>query len=231
MAKIEERHYNKIVKHNNGNNNSSHSSIQSRESDFLSQLDQSLSYSIEKDVDYGYGKIDAIYNISLHPSLPSSKFGFVRIQSSQDGGGKAADQDWKDNQYSFKKIQEAIGRGLRSGCDKVFLVVDNEEMAKSISGRIEWLSSFGSMVRFDAVSIGVSPNQQKPSGSIPSQERVPEGQKIRKEEMREREEKFDKYNRPKEGPRTKKESKEDKLEREFKLDENSRPRGQKEYDV
>jgi hypothetical protein len=28
-------------------------------------------------------------------------------------------------------------------------------MAKSISGRIEWLSSFGSIIRFDAVSIGV----------------------------------------------------------------------------
>ena len=100
-------------------------------------------------------------------------------------------------------------------------------MAKSISGRIEWLSSFGSIVRFDAVSIGVSPNQQKPSGSVPSQERVPEGQKISKEEMREREEKFNKYNRPKEGQRANKESKEDKLEREIKLDENSRPRGQK----
>jgi hypothetical protein len=104
-------------------------------------------------------------------------------------------------------------------------------MAKSISGRIEWLSSFGSIVRFDAVSICVSPNQSKSNTITPSQQRVPEGQKIRKEEMREREEKFDKYNRPKEGPRTKKESKEDKLEREFKLDENSRPRGQKEYDV
>jgi hypothetical protein len=70
-------------------------------------------------------------------------------------------------------------------------------MAKSISGRIEWLSSFGSIIRFDAVSIGLSPNQKKPSTNIPSQERVPEGEKIRREEMREREEKFDKYNRPK----------------------------------
>jgi hypothetical protein len=231
MAKIEDRQYDNIVKHtDNNDNNSSNASLQSRESDFLSQLDQSLSYSIEKDVDYGYGKIDAIWHISLHPSLPTSKFGFVKIQS-QDGGGKTADQDWKDNQYSFRKIQEAIGRGIRSGCDKVFLVVDNEEMAKSISGRIEWLSSFGSVIRFDAVSVGTSPNQQRSSTIKPSQERVPEGEKIRKEEMKEREEKFDKYNRPKEGERAKKESKEDKLEREIKLDENSRPRGQKEYDV
>jgi hypothetical protein len=222
MAKIE-RQYDNIVKHNHSNN----SSVISQRSDSLSQLDQSLSYSIEKDVDYGYGKIDVIWHISLHPSLRSSKFGFVRIQSQQ---GAAADQDWKDNQYSLRKIQEAIGRGIRSGCDKVFLVVDNEEMAKSISGRIEWLSSFGSIVRFDAVSIGTSPNQQRLSGSIPSQQRVPEGEKIRKEEMRDREEKFDKYNRPK-GERAEKESDEKKREREIKLDKNSRPIGQKENDV
>jgi hypothetical protein len=183
------------------------------------------SYSIEKDVDYGYGKIDAIWHISLHPSLPSSKFGFVKIQS--QNGGKTADQDWKDNQYSFRKIQEAIGRGIRSGCDKVFLVVDNEEMAKSITGRIEWLSSFGSVIRFDAVSVGTSPNQQRSSTIKPSQERVPEGQKIRKEEMREKEEKFDKYNRPK-GERAEQESEDKKLEREIQLDENNRPIGQKE---
>src|SRR5215211_5328773 len=167
MAKIEERQYDNIVKHNN----------------------------------------------SSDSSLPSSKFGFVLIQSQQG----TADQDEKDNQYSLKKIEEAIGRGIRSGCDKVFLVADNEEMAKSISGRIEWLSSFGSIVRFDAVSIGVSPNQHKPSGSIPSQQRVPEGEKIRKEEMRKREEKFDKYNRPK-GEKAEQESDDEKLEREIKLD-------------
>ncbi len=173
-----------------------------------------------------------MWHISLHPSLFTSKFGFVKIQSSQNEGEKAAaDRDWKDNQYSFTKTQQAIRRGIRIGCDKVFLVVDNEEMAKSISGRIEWLSSFGSIIRFDAVSTGLSPNQQKPSTITPSQERVPEGEKIRKEEMREREEKFDKYNRP-QGERAEKESDEKKLEREIKLDENSRPIGQKkEYDI
>ncbi|HJU59546.1 MAG TPA: hypothetical protein VJ583_07330, partial [Nitrososphaeraceae archaeon] len=65
------------------------------------------------------------------------------------------------------------------------------------------------------------------SGSIPSQQRVPKGEKIRKEEMREREAKFDKYNRPK-GERAEKESKDAKLKREIKLDEHSRPKGQKE---
>jgi hypothetical protein len=101
-------------------------------------------------------------------------------------------------------------------------------MAKSISGRIEWLSSFGSIVRFDAVSIGVSPNQQqkKPSTITPSQQRVPKGEKIRKEEMRKREAKFNKYNRPK-GKRAEQENKDERLEREIKLDENSRPKGQR----
>jgi hypothetical protein len=223
MGRIDEPQYDQNI-----NNNSSFSSS-SQSADFLSQLDQLLSYSIEKDVDYGYGKIDAIWHISLHPSLSASKFGFVKIQSSQEG---KTDQDEKDNQYSFRKIEEAIGRGIRSGCDKVFLVVDNEEMAKSISGRIEWLSSFGSIVRFDAVSTGLSPNQQRSSTIKPSQERVPEGQKIRKEEMKKREEKFDKYNRPK-GERAEQESEEKKIEREIKLDKNSRPIGQKskEYDV
>jgi hypothetical protein len=83
------------------------------------------------------------------------------------------------------------------------------------------------MVRFDAVSIGVSPNQQKPSTITSSQQRVPEGEKIRKEEMKKREEKFDKYNRPK-GERAGKENEDEKLEREIKLNENSRPRDQKE---
>ena len=45
--------------------------------------------------------------------------------------------------------------------------------------------------------------------------------------MREREEKFDKYNRP-QGERAEQESDEKKLEREIKLDENSRLIGQKE---
>ncbi|HEX2406649.1 MAG TPA: hypothetical protein VHJ38_05505 [Nitrososphaeraceae archaeon] len=66
------------------------------------------------------------------------------------------------------------------------MVADNEEMAKSITGRIEWLSSFGSIVRFDAVSSGISPNQTKPSTNIPSQERVPEGEKRKTNEKKRR---------------------------------------------
>ena len=44
--------------------------------------------------------------------------------------------------------------------------------------------------------------------------------------MMQREEKFDKYNRPK-AERTEKQSEENKIKREVMLDENSRPKGQR----
>jgi hypothetical protein len=110
--------------------------------------------------------------------------------------------------------------------DKIYLVVDNEEMARSVSGKIEWLASFGSIIRLDSISLGLYPEQKGPAVIKPSQERVPEGEKLRKEEMKQREEKFDEYNRPK-GEKAQKESEEKKIIREVMLDENSRPRGQK----
>jgi hypothetical protein len=75
--------------------------------------------------------------------------------------------------------------------------------------------------------LGLYPEQQEPSVITPSQKRVPEGEKIRKETEREREEKFDKYNRPQGERRVQKENEEERMERELKLDENSRPKGQK----
>jgi hypothetical protein len=117
-------------------------------------------------------------------------------------------------------------RGIRSGMDKTYLVVDNEEMAKSVSGKIEWLASFGSIVRLDSISLGLYPNQKEPAIIKPSQERVPEGEKLRKEEMRQREEKFNEYNRPK-GEIAENESEEKKITREVMLDEYGRPKGQK----
>jgi hypothetical protein len=65
--------------------------------------------------------------------------------------------------------------------------------------------------------LGLYPQPQESSVITPSQQRIPEGEKIRKQDEREREEKFDKYNRP-QGER---------MERELKFDENSRPKGQK----
>src|ERR671932_854521 len=111
-------------------------------------------------------------------------------------------------------------RGIRSGMDKdkIYLVVGNEEMARSVSGKIEWLASFGSIVRLDSISLGLYPEQKSPSIIKPSQERVPEGEKLRKGEMRQREAKFDQYNKPK-GERAGKESEEKKITREVMLDE------------
>jgi hypothetical protein len=47
-----------------------------------------LSYSIEKDVDYGYGKIDAMWHISLHPSLPTSKLDLLKFNHHKMEGKK-----------------------------------------------------------------------------------------------------------------------------------------------
>jgi hypothetical protein len=146
----------------------------------------------------------------------------VTLGSEEEGGN----QDTEDNQLSLRKIEEAAFRGIRSGLDKVYLVAENDDMAKSVSGKIEWLASHGSLIRLDAISLGLYAEQQESSVIIPSQKRVPEGEKIRKETEREREEKFDKYNRP-HGERKDKESKEERMEREVKLDENRRPEGQK----
>lgn len=64
--------------------------------------------------------------------------------------------------------------------DRLYLITDSEEMARSISGKIETLSSFGSFIRFDAISLGLSPRQKKPSVLVPSQEINPPDGKNRK---------------------------------------------------
>ena len=166
-------------------------------------MGQEKGFEVEQNQDYGVGIIDVIWNINTHPALPVIKCGFIVLRS--EGGG--GDKDWQDNQFSIRKIEEAAMRGIRSGLDRVYLIADNEEMAKSISGKIEWLASFGSLIRLDAISLGIAPNQQSFAVLTPSQQRVPEGEKIRKEDMREREAKFDEYNKPK-GERSKEESKE-----------------------
>src|SRR5215212_106641 len=190
--------------------------------DSLVQAGQEKGFKVEQNVDYGAGPIDVIWNVNVHSALPNIKCGFVTLGSEEEGGN----QDTEDNQLSLRKIEEAAFRGIRSGLDKVYLVAEDDDMAKSVSGKIEWLASHGSLIRLDAISLGLYPEQQESSVVIPSQKRVPEGEKIRKEKEREREEKFDEYNRPK-GERRDKEREEEKIERELKFDENSRPKGQK----
>jgi hypothetical protein len=191
--------------------------------DSLVQAGQEKGFKVEQNVDYGAGPIDVIWNVNVHSALPNIKCGFVTLGSEEEGGN----QDTEDNQLSLRKIEEAAFRGIRSGLDKVYLVAENEDMAKSVSGKIEWLASHGSLIRLDAISLGLYPEQQQSSVIIPSQKRVPEGEKIRKETEREREEKFDKYNRPQGEKGRDKESEEERMEREVKLDEHSRPKGQK----
>src|SRR5918995_4826383 len=189
--------------------------------DAIIDMGEETGFKVEQDVDYGAGPIDIVWNINVHPALPNIKCGFVVLKAEEGGN-----QDTEDNQLSLRKIEEAAFRGIRSGLDKVYLVAENEEMAKSVSGKIEWLASHGSLIRLDAVSLGLYPEQQESSVITPSQQRVPEGEKIGKQTEREREEKFDKYNRP-QGERRDKESEEERMKRELKFDENSRPKGQK----
>ena len=209
-------------------NNSNNNDMNRSRFDLLIRMAKEKGFEIEQqNKDYGAGPIDLVMNIGIHPALPKIKCGFIILRAEEGGGTK----DWQDNQYSIRKIEEAAMRGIRSGMDKTYLVADNEEMAKSVSGKIEWLASFGSIIRLDSISVGLYPEQKEPSIIKPSQERVPQGEKLRKEEMRQREEKFDEYNRPK-GERKDKEeeSKEQEITREVMLDEHSRPKGQKKQE-
>ena len=147
--------------------NSSSSTSTSNALHSLVRMGQEKGFEVEQNQDYGVGPIDLVWNINTHPALPVIKCGFIVLRS--EGGGGGGDKDWQDNQFSIRKIEEAAMRGIRSGMDKVYLLADNEEMAKSISGKIEWLASFGSLIRLDAISLGLAPNQQSSTVLTPSQ--------------------------------------------------------------
>jgi hypothetical protein len=178
-------------------------------------------FEVEQNKDSGAGQIDLICKISVHSSLPAINCGFIVLKS-DEGGSK----DYEDNQFSLRKIQEAIMRGIRSGLDKVYLVAPNEEMAKSVSGKIEWLASFGSLLRLDAISLGIFPEQQESAVITPSQKRVPRGEKLRKQTIKKREAKMERHSEPK-GEKSRRESKLKKNIRESLLDRHSRPKGQR----
>lgn len=189
--------------------------------DALIDMGEGKGFKLERDVDYGAGPIDMVWNVNVHPALPNIKCGFVVLKAEEGGN-----QDTEDNQLSLRKIEEAAFRGIRSGLDKVYLVAENDDMAKSVSGRIEWLASHGSLIRLDAISLGLAPEQTEQAVVTPSQKRVPQGEKIRKQTMREREAKLEKYNRPK-GERRRREHPLKKGIRESRVDRHSRPRNQK----
>jgi hypothetical protein len=187
----------------------------------LISLAEEKGFEIEQNKDVGAGQVDVVFKINVHDSLPPVNCGFIVLKSDEGGS-----QDSEDNQFSLRKILEAVMRGIRSGLDKVYLVAPNEEMAKSVSGKIEWLASFGSLLRLDAISLGIFPEHQGSAVITPSRKRVPEGEKIRKQTIREREAKIEKHSKPK-GKRNRKESKVKKRVREATLDKHNRPKGQR----
>jgi hypothetical protein len=189
--------------------------------DPLIEMLEDKGFEIEQNKDSGAGPIDLVCKISVHPRLPAINCGFIVLKS-EEGGSK----DYEDNQFSLRKIQEAIMRGLRSGLDKVYLVAPTEEMAKSVTGKVEWLASFGSLLRLDAISLGIFPEQQVSAVITPSQKRVPRGEKIRKQTIKERESKIERHSKPK-GEKSRKESKVKKRVREALLDKHNRPKGQR----
>lgn len=190
--------------------------------DALIDMREEKGFKLERDVDYGAGPIDIVWNINVHPALPNIKCGFVVLKAEEGGN-----QDTEDNQLSLRKIEEAAFRGIRSGLDKVYLLAENDDMAKSVSGKIEWLASHGSLIRLDTISLGLAPEQTEQAVVTPSQKRMPQGEKIRKQRMREREAKLEKkYNRPK-GERRRREHPLKKGIRESRVDRHSRPRNQK----
>jgi hypothetical protein len=169
--------------------------------DTLIRLAEERGFELEENKDVGAGPIDVVFKINIHPSLPAINCGFIVLKSDERGS-----KDYADNQLSLRKIQEAIMRGLRSGLDKVYLVAPTEEMAKSVTGKVEWLASFGSLLRLDAISLGIFPEQQGLAVITPSQKRVPRGEKIRKLTIKKRESKIDRRSKPK-GAQGRKESK------------------------
>jgi hypothetical protein len=195
--------------------------VESPDLDVLISVIEERGFEVEKNKDSGAGPIDVVCKINIHPGLPAIRCGFIVLRS-DEGRSK----DYEDNQFSLRKIQEAIIRGIRSGLDKVYMVVPNEEMAKSVSGKIEWLASFGSLLRLDAISLGISPEQQESAVITPSRNRVPKGKKIRKRTIREREAKIERHSKPR-GERSRRESKVKKRIREALLDKHSRPKGQR----
>jgi hypothetical protein len=207
------------------------------------ELGRQKGFEVEARRDHGAGPIDVVWHIKIHPALRDISCGFIiarplaktlneavskgEVRKREDFEDEASWQEYHDKEAAYlRDIEESAMRGIRSGMDKVYLVAENEEAAKAISGKIEWLASHGSLLRMDAVCLGLSMDQRGSSVIKPSQKRVPKGEKLRKQAMRRREAKIEKYNRPK-GERKSKEPKEKKKEREEKLERFSRPKGQK----
>jgi hypothetical protein len=180
----------------------------------IMKLGRQKGFEVETGKDYGAGPIDVVWHIKIHPAVRDITCGFIiahplaktlneaiargEVKRREDFEDDQSWQEYRDKEVAFlKDIEEAVFRGIRSGMDKFYLVTENEEAAKAISGKIEWLASHGSLLRLDAICLGFSMDQRGSSIIKPSQKRVPKGEKLRKQAIRKREAKIEKYNRPK----------------------------------
>ena len=77
----------------------------------LANIAKDKGFEIEQNKDYGAGPIDLVWNIDTHPALTKIKCGFVVLRAEEGEGGS---KDWEDNQFSLRKIEEAVIRGIRS---------------------------------------------------------------------------------------------------------------------
>nr|MDQ3852843.1 hypothetical protein [Thermoproteota archaeon] len=176
----------------------------------LMELGRQKGFEVEAGKDYGAGPIDVVWHIKIHPALRDITCGFIiaqplartlneaiargEVKRREDFEDDQSWQEYRDKEVAYlKDIEEAAIRGIRSGIDKVYLVAENEEAAKAISGKIEWLASHGSLLRMDAICLGFSMDQRGSSVIKPSQKRVPKGEKLRKQAIRKREARLEKY--------------------------------------
>ena len=72
-----------------------------------------------------------VWNIKFHPALDVFRCGFIQLKEHEGGS-----RDLDDGQFSLGKI-EAIMTGMRCGIDRLYLLCDNEDIAKSVTGQIE----------------------------------------------------------------------------------------------
>jgi hypothetical protein len=163
----------------------------------LTELETQKGFEVEAGKDSGAGLIDVVWHIAIPPALRDLTCGFIvmkplaqtlneavardEVKRREDFEDDQSWQEYRDKEAAFlKDIEEAAMRGIRSGMNRVCLVAKNEEAAKAISGKIEWLASHGSLLRMDAVCLGLSMDQRGSSVITPSQKRVPKGEKLRK---------------------------------------------------
>ena len=101
-------------------------------------------------------------DIKIHPALRDITCGFIiakplaktlseavsrgEVRKREDFEDDHSWQEYRDKEVAYlSDIEEAAMRGIRSGMDRICLVAENEEAAKAISGKIEWLASHGSI--------------------------------------------------------------------------------------